>query len=358
VPGRPGWIDVRAQAWLAAAVVLPATLLAALAGPGAQERAPLPTSIELPSPVPRPLSFAVVNDGQTIVLSAPFGGAGSTDESVWMLDVRTRAASEIVRSAPMAAVPAPRGHLFALQTLRPPGELLLVRDGVITGWVPHPSPRGVWEVRGRWSRDGRYLVQGLDQPELRSGDSGAVPRAFRALGILEVETRTLTRHPLRRPAFHVSVGPDGRIYASDLENEDAGDLTVWMYDLAGHVVGMRRGLSGTDFSATGRYVLPRLSEPCRDFAATDTRTGTVGRQWRQPGGGCLGVLSWHPTNDDWLLLFRDGARPSEAGRLELHAVSTGRVLRSFPQGEHAWTPDGRALVLFRDGAFVFEPIAP
>jgi len=105
-------------------------------------------------------------------------------------------------------------------------------------------------------------------------------------------------------------------------------------------------------------VLPRLSEPCRDFAATDVRTGTVARQWRQPPGGCLGVLGWHPTSDDWLLLFRDGERPSEAGRLELHAVSSGRVLRSFPQGEHAWTPDGRALVLFRDGAFVFEPLAP
>ena len=92
MPGRPGWpgrIMARARAWLAAVVVLPAALLAALAGPGAQERAPLPASVELPAQVPRPLSFVLVNDGQTIVLSAPFGGAGSTDESVWMLDVRT-----------------------------------------------------------------------------------------------------------------------------------------------------------------------------------------------------------------------------------------------------------------------------
>jgi hypothetical protein len=105
-------------------------------------------------------------------------------------------------------------------------------------------------------------------------------------------------------------------------------------------------------------VLPRLAEPCRDFAAYDTRGGTAAHQWRQPAGGCLTVLGWHPTNDEWLLLFRDGERPSEAGRLELHAVAAGRVVRSFLHAEHAWTPDGRALVLFRDGAFVFEPIAP
>jgi hypothetical protein len=340
-----------------AAATLGAALLAGGPPGTAQEPERLRT-VPLPAHVPAPISFALVDDGQTIVLSAPFGGAGSTDESVWMIDVRTRAAREIVRSAPMAAVAAPRGHLFALQTLRPPGELLLVRDGVITGWVPHPSPRGVWQVKGRWSRDGRHLVQGLDRPELRSGESAAVPRAFRTLGILEVRTRTLSRHPLRRPAFHVSVGPDGRIHASDLENEDGGDLTVWMYDFEGHAVGMRTGLAGTDFSATGRYVLPRLTDPCRDFAATDTRTGAVARRWRQPRGGCLVVQGWHPTSDDLLLVFRDGERPSEAGRLEVHAVSSGQVVRSFPAGEHAWTPDGRALVLFRDGAFVFEPIAP
>jgi hypothetical protein len=139
---------------------------------------------------------------------------------------------------------------------------------------------------------------------------------------------------------------------------------VRVYDYPGNVSATRPVARGTYLSATGLYYLSPQAEPNGPFALFEAATHRQLREYNRGGKeGAITPLRWHPKNDKWLAVWRDGA---DGGRsLEILDAAGGKTVRSVYRFDPssgdlpwAWAPDGSSIIIFHSGKFWFEAVRP
>lgn len=326
--------------------------------PGAIEE-PHSKVFALPPGKYKPAYIAVCASGDAIVFSHPTDAYYKT-QLVYVFRLSTGELKDVYRGGINSIIAAPVPHIFILEVARgdPPHVLLLQDDGKLRNRVDHPI------AYAQWSRDGKYIVFPTDRPDVTEDSPDFNPNGFTAVGILDVETLRLRWFPVRLPAYSVHLALfDNRIYVSDRPAGYGEDPRVTVYDLTGKMLGVAEGLRGNYFSASGRYYVPPLHEAL-SFSIFERSTNRPMRSFpglEEQKGEYYVYRQWNPIYDDLIvlerrLLSKNGMR--EQTQLEVYSVSQDKPLRTFPESPWAWAPAGKALVIFRSGKFIFEPIEP
>jgi dipeptidyl aminopeptidase/acylaminoacyl peptidase len=311
-------------------------------------------SVPLPQGDYKIAQIAVSASGNTILFSS---GAADAQHDVYLFDLKSGQVKKVVTANGGRLWSTPGAHAFAVSAT---DALYLVEEnGTVASTTAMHNPTG--ELG--WSRDGSQFVFPTDKPKTDQGSDKYDPSAFTAIGILEVSSGKIRMITFKDSAFHLHlVQPDGKIYVSDNSLDTSKPLVVKVYDLKGHALDQRNDLFGIFFSPTGRYYLPLIGEQGMPFRIRNGEGDRSILYFANESEDEISDPVWNPQNDDWLLTrhatTEDEGRRVKSQELEVWSVSQRTPLENFPFGVAAWTPDGKSVVIFRDGKFVFEQVAP
>lgn len=165
-------------------------------------------------------------DGATLLLSGA-RDSGTANQSLWLLDVATRAVTPwlaVAGSIPAARF-SPDGRWVAYQSDETGGPEVYVRPFPGPGAPVRVSPAG--GGRPAWRADGRELFYLSPAGDLMAAD--VVPRPPGRpsdVGAPRVLVRGTTREPYARAVVPYDASPDGQRFLLNTENRTAPPLTV------------------------------------------------------------------------------------------------------------------------------------
>jgi hypothetical protein len=313
-------------------------------------------SVTLPKGDYKLEQFTVSADGNAILFSSAPDPAGA-QRDIYLFDVKAGQVKKVLTVNGGRLWSTPGSHAFAISST----DALHFVDKDGTAGSPVPMHNNTGELS--WSRDGNEFVFPTDRPKTDENSDNYDPTAFTAIGILNVATGKIRMITFKDSVFHLHLTQtDGKIYTSDNSINPEKPLVVKVYDLKGHSLDQRNDLYGIFFSPNARYYLPLIGEEGMPFRIRNADGDRSVLYFANDGDDDIEDPVWNPQNDDLLLVRRantaDQGRQVKSQELEVWSVSQRTPLKEFPFGVAAWMPDGKSLVIFRDGQFVFENVAP
>lgn len=254
---------------------------------------------------------------------------------------------------------APANGIFSASVVADNGLLIFFDSaGRELSRIPHSSYEAVGPI---WSADAQKAFFQTDKPGVTDDQTGGME--FTAIGDVAPRTGKITIHPLRKMAVYLGYSPATReLLATHGFNENSPEAPADAYRETGEYAGARK-LHAAQFSSAGHYATPHLHEalswqvygepqdtPVLDFRCNYKSDPHVIEMFQ----------SWHPTVDRYLFNLHQtepaNGNPSDDNTIQLWDVESGKVLKSFHEQPFAAARDGKHLIFFRDGKFVFDPI--
>jgi hypothetical protein len=298
--------------------------------------------------------FAVSSSGDAILFSSAPRDDGS--RSAYVFNVKSGLVKKIVTAPAVAVFSVPGAHPFAVLA---GANLYLVQDD---GTSTAPIPVSNLDESLGWTHDGTSFVFAMDRPKVNKDSDAYNESGFTALGILDVATQKVRPVSVKLPAYHFYVlQSKDQIFVTDNSMDNDKPLIVNVYDIKGKRLETRTDLYGIVFSPTGRYYLPFIFEAGLAFRVRDGNTNRPVLSYSNDGTEEVAEPKWNPKDDTLLLVTHaemDDKGNTKSQRLDVLGVPSGRIVMSMPFGIAQWAPDGKSVVVYRGGKFVFEGIAP
>ena len=299
--------------------------------------------------------FAVSASGEAILfVSAPNKDDGN--RGVYLFNFKSGVVKKIATAANPAVFSVPGPHSLAALT---DTSLYFVQDdGSVTALIQIPN---IGDTLG-WTHDGNNFVFEMDRPKVNKDSDAYNESGFTAIGILDVATQKVRPISVKLPAYHFHVlQSNDKIFVTDNSMDSDKPLMVDVYDVKGKHLETRTDLYGIVFSPTGRYYLPFIFEAGLAFRVRDGNTNRPVVSFPNDGTEEVAEPRWNPKDDTLLLVQHfeiDDKGNTTSKRLDVLGMPSGKIVKSFPYGIAQWSPGGKSVVVYRDGKFVFEEIAP
>jgi hypothetical protein len=299
--------------------------------------------------------FAVSSSGDAIIFTS-MPGKDDDKRGAYVFNLRSGLVKKVLAAPNIGVFSVPGPHPFAV--LADTTLYFVQDDGSFTGPIEIPN---IGESLG-WTHDGSSFVFTMDRPKVNKDSDAYNETGFTALGILDVATQRVRPISVKLPAYHFYVlQSKDQIFVMDNSMDIDKPLIVNVYDLKGKHLETRMDLYGIIFSPAGRYYLPFIFEAGLAFRVRDANTNRAVLSYQNDGTEEVAEPRWDP-KDDTLLLVRhmetDDKGNTISQRLDVLGVPSGKIAKSLPYGIAQWAPDGKSVVVYREGRFVFEEIAP
>jgi hypothetical protein len=231
----------------------------------------------------------------------------------------------------------------------------------------YPIPKEWSDIGSACTGTERAVVCSMDQPGVTEDSSEINFLGPTAEGVVDLKDGVTRWFSIPDPSYYDYVRAD-QIYVSNQINENQNKLTVTIFDLKGKKLKTASDRKGTMLSHSGRYYLPQLHEGGLPWEIYETKTNKPIYAFTPDDGGRNEQYygEWSPTDDDLLTIDIDESTKGAEFTTQVYSTSQRRVIRSFPKSKagrvggyaYAWSHDGKFLVFYRDGRFVFEPVMP
>ncbi|HLW97370.1 MAG TPA: hypothetical protein VKR82_01900 [Candidatus Acidoferrales bacterium] len=313
-------------------------------------------SYALPTGDYRVDQFAISEDETAILLTSSHSpDDGKRD--VFLFDLKAGQVKKLLTGGSVGVWTVPIPRTFAVSTSE--GLYLIKEDGTVGAPMVINNLRGVLQ----WTHDGNYFVFMTDRPKVDKNAENYNDMGFTAIGILDLDTQKVRQFAVKTPAFRFHVLYSGdrteKIYVADDTAETDKQPTINIYDVKGKHLDTRFNMYGINFSATGEYYLPYIFEAGLPFRARYSDSGKTALSFANEGDEEDENPVWNPQDDNLLLVEHHEKQDLKSiVRFDVLNVAQRTIVKSVPFGIAQWTPDGKTLVVFRDGKFVFELIPP
>jgi len=299
-------------------------------------------------------NFAVSPGGNAIVFTTKSDDDGK--QNVFVFNLKTAAVKKVATAASAHVFAVPGAHPFAV--LAGTNLYFLQDDGSSDGPMEIPN---TGDTLG-WGHDGSDFVFTMDKPKINKDSEDYNESGFTALGILDVATQKVHPVAVKLPAYHFDVlQTNGQIFVTDNSMDNDKPLIVNVYDMKGKHIETRNDLYGIVFSPTGRYYLPYVFEAGLSFRVRDAETNRPVLSFENNGNEEVAEPRWNPRIDTLLLvehLDTDEKGNTTGQRLDVLGIPSGKIMKSMPYGIAQWAQDGKSVVIFRGGKFIFEDLNP
>lgn len=299
--------------------------------------------------------FAVSTSGDAILFTSTANKDDGT-KSVYYLNGKSGAVKKLLTGPNAAVYSVPGSHPFVI--LADPNLYFVQDDGTIST----PIQVSNLDDSLAWNHEGSNLIFTMDRPKINKDSDAYNETGFSALGVLDVATQKVRPISVKLPAYHFHVlQSNDKIFVMDNSMDIDKPLMVDVYDMKGKHLETRTDLYGIIFSPAGKYYLPFIFEAGLAFKVRDGSSNRAVLSYPNDGTEEVAEPRWNPRDDSLLLVthaLMDDKGNTTSPRLDVLGVPSGRIVKSFPYGIAQWTPDGKSVVVYRDGKFVFEGIAP
>lgn len=212
----------------------------------------------------------------------------------------------------------------------------------------------------QWANDGDHIVYEGNDPDRPPNDL----LAFSAIGVLNIPTRTHSLFPIRRDGFGFGLVERAGKTNVCISLNDAEEPTKWKFtirDMADKSIELPdKTTQELCTTQDRRYYVSRQIELPQSFRIFRSETRKAVATFPGVDRNTNEIMvsgMWNPTHDELIAIERRNDT-NELQSVAILRLSDSKVLTRLKTNVYAWTPNGKSIVYFHDGKFIFERIVP